>query len=254
MLTDRQVMLFRKKRMEGKSQEAAAAAAGMSVRSARKWQAGPLPSQVSVPRTWRTRDNPFADVWEKDVVPLLEADREQKLQARTVFAELTRRYPSEFEPGQLRTLQRHIREWRLVHGPERTDVVFPQDHPIGREAAFDFTDCDELGVTVAGAPFGHLLFVLRLSYSKWRFAELAFGETWEALSQGLQDALWELGGGVEVVRHDNLSAPPATSRKGPDVRSRCGSRSCSTTTSSAPRASTPESPTRTASWRRPTTF
>ena len=46
MITDRQVRLMRQKRMEGKTQEAAAAKAGMSVRSARKWQNGPLPSQA----------------------------------------------------------------------------------------------------------------------------------------------------------------------------------------------------------------
>ena len=36
--------------MEGKTQETAAAKAGMSVRSARKWQSGPLPSETR--RTW----------------------------------------------------------------------------------------------------------------------------------------------------------------------------------------------------------
>ena len=41
--------------MEGKTQETAAAKAGMSVRSARKWQSGPLPSETRQERTWRTR-------------------------------------------------------------------------------------------------------------------------------------------------------------------------------------------------------
>ena len=45
--------------MEGKTQETAAAKAGMSVRSARKWQSGPLPSQAKPEHRWRTRPDPF---------------------------------------------------------------------------------------------------------------------------------------------------------------------------------------------------
>ena len=70
--------------MKGKSQEAAAAAAGMSVRSARKWESGPLPSTTKKARSWRTRKDPFKPVWESFVVPLLKADTEGKLEAKTV--------------------------------------------------------------------------------------------------------------------------------------------------------------------------
>jgi hypothetical protein len=70
----------------------------------------------------------------------------------------------------------------------------------------DFTHGKELGITIAGQPFPHLFFELVLSYSGWRFVDLAFGETFEALRQGIQDALWVLGGVPEVVRSDNLSA------------------------------------------------
>ena len=44
MVTDQQVALLRQRQMEGKKQQTAAAMAGMSERSARKWQCGPLPS------------------------------------------------------------------------------------------------------------------------------------------------------------------------------------------------------------------
>lgn len=214
MVTDAQVKLLRKKLMkEGMTQEAAAAAAAMSVRSARSWQSGPLPSEKRSPRTWRTREDPFCDVWDTFVVPLLVADTERKLQAKSVFDALDRDHPGRFEPSQVRTLQRHIRAWRALHGPEQ-DVVFPQEHVVGREAAFDFTDCRELEVTVGGAQFDHLLFVVRLSASKWTYAEVAVGETWEALSQGLQNALWELGCRPEVVRHDNLSAATRELKEG----------------------------------------
>lgn len=205
MLTDEQVKLFRKKRMEGKTQETAAAAAGISVRSARNWETGPLPSHTKKPREWRTRADPFETVWDSEVVPLLENDKKRKLHAKSVLKELRKRYPGKFPRSQLRTLQRRIRDWRALHGPPQ-EVVFPQEHPPGREAAFDFTHADALGVTIAGEAFSHLLFTLTASSSGWRYAELASGETWEAMSEGLQNAMHAAGGVFEVWRHDNLSA------------------------------------------------
>jgi hypothetical protein len=84
--------------------------------------------------------------------------------------------------------------------------MFEQVHPPGREGAFDFTDATELGVTIAGQVFAHLLFQFVLGFSKWRWVGLAFTETFEALVRGLQDALWDLGGVPRVWRSDNLSA------------------------------------------------
>ena len=85
-------------------------------------------------------------------------------------------------------------------------MYFPQVHPPGREAQFDFTHCGELRVTIAGQSYPHLLFQLILSHSGWRYAEVAAGETFLALQQGLQNALWTLGGVPQVVRSDNTSA------------------------------------------------
>ena len=206
MVTDEQVRLLRYKRMEGKTQELAAAAAGMSVRSARKWEKGPLPSESKAKRrTWRTRDDPFGEVWDSEVVPLLEADEKGVLEATTILAELQERHPDDFKQGQLRTLQRRLRDWRAVQGPEK-EVYFPQEHPPGREGALDFTHATSLGVRIAGTLLVHLLFVFKLSYSGWTWVRLAFGETYEALVGGLQGALWTLKGAPQVVRHDNLSA------------------------------------------------
>ncbi len=205
MITDNQAKLLRQKRMDGKSREVAAAAAGMSERTARKWESGPLPSQSKQPRSWRTRLDPFADVWQAQIEPLLAADTEGELQATTILAELQLRNPNQFAPGLLRTLQRRVGQWRALYGPAK-DVIFPQSHPPGREAAVDFTHARELWVTIAGEPFDHLLFTFKLSYSSWTWVELAYGETFEALLSGLQGALWALGGVPEVIRHDNLSA------------------------------------------------
>ena len=205
MVTDEQVRLLRQKRMKGKSQESAAAAAGMSVRTARKWESGALPSTSEQPRAWRTRRDPFEGVWGEEIVPLLVRDEDRILQATTLLELLDGRYPGRFGAGQLRTLQRRIRDWRAVAGPER-EVYFEQTHPPGREAQLDFTHGTELGVRIAGEAFDHLLFEFVLCFSGWRWVSLAFGETFEALVDGLQGALWELGGVPEIARSDNLSA------------------------------------------------
>ena len=161
MVKDAQVGVLRRKRMEGKRQEASAGAAGMSVRSARKWEHGLYPSQRRKPHTWRTREDPFAELFDTEVAALLVEDRNGVLEATTILAELNRRHPGRFGAGQLRTLQRRVRQWRGLNGPEK-EVFFPQEHPPGREAAYDFTNCTELGITICGAPFDHLLFELVL--------------------------------------------------------------------------------------------
>jgi len=205
MITDEQARLLRQGRMKGKTQEAAAAAAGMSVRTARKWDTGPLPSHTKKERDWRTRADPFTAVWETEIVPLLSADDRGDLQATTIIAELHRRFPDQSFSDSLRTLQRRMRQWRALQGPPK-DVIFPQEHPPGREGVLDFTHATKLGVTICGTPFAHLLFTFRLSFSKWSWTDLAYGESFEALVGGLQGALWALGGVPEVIRHDNLSA------------------------------------------------
>ena len=104
MITDRQVRLMRQKRMEGKTQETAAAKAGMSVRSARKWQSGPLPSATKPEHWWRTRPDPFDGVWEDDIEPLLRNDLTGKLKATTIIEWLAEQHPGRFSASQLRTL------------------------------------------------------------------------------------------------------------------------------------------------------
>ena len=106
MITDRQTRLLRQKRMEGKTQETAAAKAGMSVRSARKWQSGPLPSQAKPEHRWRTRPDPFDGVWEDEIEPLLRNDPTGKLKATTIIDWLAEQHPGRFSASQLRTLQR----------------------------------------------------------------------------------------------------------------------------------------------------
>jgi hypothetical protein len=212
MVTDAQVRLLRHRRMEGKTQEAAAAVAGMSVRTARKWAKGPLPSACKRRRSWRTRPDPFAADWEADLVPLLERDEAGTLEATTLLELLVERHPDRYTAQHLRTLQRRLRDWRALHGPDK-EVFFEQVAVPGREAAIDFTHATELGVTIAGELLRHLLFEFILRWSRWRWVQIAFAETFEALVAGLQGALWALGAVPEVLRSDNLSAATHELRK-----------------------------------------
>lgn len=191
--------------MNGKTFEAAAAASSMSERTAQEWATGPMPSATVKGRDWRTRVNPFAAVWSTDVEPLLRRDTKGVLEAKWVLEVLQTRYPDQFNAGQARTLQRRFRDWRAQFGPE-PEVYFEQVAVPGREAAIDFTHAEELGITIAGEAFPHLLFEFVLSYSHWTYVSIAFGETFEALVAGVQGALWALGGVPEVLRSDNLSA------------------------------------------------
>src|SRR5579862_2538150 len=205
MVSDAQVRLLRQKRMDGKTQETAAAIAGMSVRTAREWDTGPIPSTTKRARDWRTRPDPFAAIWPLEIEPLLQTDRKGVLEAKLVLAELCARHPEQFHGGQERTLQRRFRDWRALHGPE-PEVFFEQVAVPGREAAIDFTHASDLEVTIAGEPFPHLLFEFVLSYSGWTWVAVALGETFEALTAGVQGAVWALGGVPAVLRSDNLSA------------------------------------------------
>jgi hypothetical protein len=205
MVTDAQVRLMRQKRMDGKSQAAAAAASGMSLRTAREWDHGPAPSATKQHRDWRTRPDPFVAVWLTDIEPLLRSDLKGVLEAKWVLEVLRTRYPEQFHAGQARTLQRRFRDWRARHGVE-PEVFFEQVAVPGREAAIDFTHATDLGVTIDGDPFPHLLFEFVLSYSHWTWVAIAFGETFEALAASVQGALWALGGVPDVLRSDNLSA------------------------------------------------
>lgn len=71
----------------------------------------------------------------------------------------------------------------------------------------DFTDMAELGITVAGEALAHRLYHFRLACSGFEHAHVVLGgESFVALSEGLQNALWSLGGVPEIHRTDSLSA------------------------------------------------
>lgn len=203
-ITDHQVHKYKQHRNK-LSQVAAAAKSAISERSARRIDQGSdaLPSQRPE-RRWRTREDPLATVWDSEVVPLLQTDA--RLNAVTLLEELQRRHPGEHGSDVLRTLQRRLRQWRAVHGAER-EVYFAQEHPPGRLGLSDFTVADGLGIEIDGAAFAHRLYQFALAHSGWRHVTVVVGgESFIALSTGLQAALWCLGGVPEEHRTDSLSA------------------------------------------------
>lgn len=202
-ITDLQVSKY--KELRGKhSQEAAAAKTGISVSSARRIESSvALPSQRP-PRHWRTRCDPLSEVWDAEGVPMLEGA--PALMAVTVLEELQRRHPERFGESVLRTVQRRVRQWRAEHGDER-EIFFAQEHPPGRLGLSDFTVADELGVSIAGLVLPHRLYQFAFAHSGWRHACVVLGgESFQALTAGLQDALWMAGGVPEEHRTDSLSA------------------------------------------------
>jgi hypothetical protein len=161
-----------------------------------------LPSEKRVPRD-RRRPDPLETVFDAQVVPLLEAN--PGLRPIAVFEELMRRHP-ELSAGIRRTLERRIRQWRALHGPER-EVIFRQTHEPGRMGLSDFTDMAEAGVTVTGQTLPHRLYHFRLTFSGFEHAQVVLGgESFVALAAGLQEALWALGGAPREHRSDSLSA------------------------------------------------
>ncbi len=181
----------------------AGAKAAFSTATAYRIEKDPcLPGQKNTRRE-RRRADPLADVWDSEVVPLLNAA--PGLRPIAVFEELQRRHP-ELDAGTRRTLERRIRAWRATSGPDR-EVIFRQEHPPGRMGLSDFTEVADLRVTIVGQAFDGRLYHFRLPFSGFEHAHVVLGgESFVALAEGLQNALWALGGVPEQHRTDSLSA------------------------------------------------
>lgn len=201
--TDAQVRKMMKEMRKHGRVGVAAARAGMDRKTARKYlAAGRLPSELVKPRTWRTREDSFAEDWPW-VEGLLRSTPE--LEAKTLFEALCERRPEHYQQGQLRTLQRHIRRWRAQNGPDKR-VFFAQEHRPGEAAQTDFTWATELGVTIAGALFAHMLCQFVLPYSNWQWATVCLSESMLALQRGIQEAVFRLGKTPKYHQTDNSTA------------------------------------------------
>lgn len=185
------------------SPETAAAKAGFSTASAYRIEADPrLPSHKKEPRG-RRRPDPLAPYWDTEIVPILKAA--PGIRVIGVLDELRRRHP-DVKPSIRRTLERRIHAWRALNGPEQ-DVIFRQEHEPGRLGLSDFTDASALGITLMGERLDHRLYHFRLTFSGFEHAHVVLGgESFVALAEGLQNALWTLGGVPREHRSDSLSA------------------------------------------------
>ncbi len=201
-VTDHQMRLYMKLKKTN-STSVASAKASISLATAYRIENDPrLPSQKKAARG-RRRADPLASIFETEVVPLLKAA--PGIRPVAIFEEMMRRHP-ELGNGIRRTLERRIRAWRAVHGAEQ-EVIFRQTHEPGRLGLSDFTDMGSAGITVAGQPLDHRLYHFRLAYSGFEHVHVVLGgESFVALAEGLQNALWSIGGVPDEHRTDSLSA------------------------------------------------
>ncbi len=204
-LTSNQVEIYMKAIKEGKTQVVSAAKAGISERSGRDIGSGRRVDPYIKPRSWRTRADPFELVWAQELEPMLK--QHPSLSALTLLEHLQSK-PSgtHFPDSLLRTLQRRVKHWRHHEGPA-CEVMFRQEHVPGGMGLSDFTELKGLVITIQGKVLKHLLYHFRVIYSGWSYLKVILGgESYTALAEGLQNALWCLGGAPREHRTDSLSA------------------------------------------------
>jgi len=204
-LTTSQVGIYMKSRKEGQIQVVSAAKSGVSERSGRAIEKGQRIDPGTKDRTWRTRLDPFVAVWSSELAPMLQ--RSPSLSALTLLEHLQSTHGGEsFPDSLLRTLQRRVKQWGHQDGPA-CEVMFRQAHAPGYFGLSDFTELKGIEVTIGGKALSHLLYHFRVMYSGWSYMKVILGgESYAALAEGLQNALWLLGGAPKEHRTDSLSA------------------------------------------------
>ena len=175
----------------------------MCEKTARKYRrSGKLASQCKPEHTWSTHEDDFeADCpWVEEQLKVNNG-----LEAKTLFEALQRRHAGKYQDYQLRTFQRRVKLWRALYGLGK-EVFFPQVYKPGQWAESDFTRMNDLGMTTEGRPFEHMFYHFVLCYSNWEAGTVCFSESFDSLSLGLQNALWQLGGVPKYHRTDNLTS------------------------------------------------
>ena len=198
-----QTRVYMNARETGATQVEAAAVAEISRRTGQRIESGSYHPNRGRPRDWRTSPDPLAAVWESELEPMLR--KEPRLKPTTLFEYLQEKYPGEYARV-LRTVQRRVQMWKAVHGPA-PEVMFELRHEPGMMGLSDFTELKGIEITINGQPFEHLIYHYRLAYSGWQYAQvIQGGESFIALSEGLQNALHASGGAPKQHRTDSLSA------------------------------------------------
>ena len=180
----------------------AAMKSGMHRATARRYLgAGKGPAELTKPHTWRTREDPVKAIW---------ADAELQLQvnpgleAQELFEDLLKQRPGAADPRALRTFRRRVAQWRRKHGPD-IEVFFPQVREAGKSMQLDWTEANQLGVTISGNPYPHKLCHSILPYSNAEWAVPCQSESTSSLIIGSQDAAQEFGGVAEELQTDQSS-------------------------------------------------
>lgn len=208
-ITKRQVELYMQFRKEGVNQITSAAKADISERSGRNIEHEQRQEPGSKRNQFRTRPDPLVGVWENELVPMLE--KLPMLQPITLLEYLQEKYIDEegiphYSDQLLRTLQRRVKLWKATEGPKK-EVMFRQEHTPGRLGLSDFTHLKGIAISIQGQLLKHLLYHFRLAFSHWSHIKVVLGgESYAALAEGLQEALWRLGGSPFEHRTDSLSA------------------------------------------------
>ena len=188
---------------------------GMSRKTGSKYlKLGKSPGELRKAHTWRTRKDPFEDVANEINEMLSNAP---ELEALTIFTYLQEKYPGKFHDGQLRTMERRVKQWRLTEGKPQI-VSIPQIHKPGELMELDWTNMNRLKITICGEPFKHLLCHTVLTYSNWEWAEIASSESFLSLKQGFQSALRRLGAVPRILQTDNSSTATHQVKKGEKAR------------------------------------
>jgi len=180
----------------------AAAKAGFSPASAYRIEQDPrLPSQKQAPRERRRRD-PLSAVCDSEVVPPLKSVaglRPVASSTRSVGG-IPRSVPASAARCNVTSAR---------GGPSTAPSRTSSSVRSTRRAAgvVRFYRHGDQGVSIAGAPLDHRLYHFRLAFSGWEHAQIVLGgESFVALAEGLQNALWALGRAPLQHRSDSLSA------------------------------------------------
>lgn len=202
-ITDQQYQrLMKEYNDNGASIERAAMKAGMHRETARRYlQAGRGPKQLNKPHTWRTREDPVKAIW-PEAQKRLEA--QPQLEALTLFEDLLEKNPGAADPRALRTFRRRVARWRAQYGPP-LEVFFPQERTPAASMQVDWTNANELEVTIGGVAYPHLLCHAILPYSNAEWAIPCQSESMLSLKLGVQDACREFNGVAEELQTDNSS-------------------------------------------------
>ena len=177
--------------------------ADISRPTARKYlEAQQAPAPLQVKHTWRTRADPLAAIWPQAEAMLKAAP---ELEAKTLLEHFAAQEPWNLSPRPLRTFQRRVAQWRLQNGPDK-EVFFAQDRVAGQAMQLDWTHALELGITIGGQLYDHLLCHVVLPFSNWQWATRCRSESLLSLRHGLQESLQRLGKTPAELQIDNSSA------------------------------------------------